>query len=396
MSNKPKVIMLLDNHYGPDFRVEKEALRLLDLKWDVDIYAVENDQYAKEEERDGYRVFRQIPLDINHPFSKAYRDFKKKFISTLCEQHFDVLHCHDFKMFLLGAAVSKKMIDLGKKITLIYDSHEYLSGYPLYQSLEKTSDRLKGRLVWNWFVSQEKKFLPNADYVISVSESICNELNHRFKLKNPAVLIRNIPKTQSVEISGKKYFHDKFGLDKKSKLIIHTGNAFFSTERLKMLIKLVQKHANVKIVFLGSRKSIDRFKPVVKKLKVEDKIFFHDHVAKDEVTKYCSMADIGLVYVWKPHWTSYWYSFPNKLFDVSLAGLPCLATAQPEFIKFNSEHGHMVTFEGNSYEALEAAYLSLLKNYDQLKQNAAKIRSNISWELEAEKLDRIYLGLKHD
>ncbi len=395
MNGKLKVIMLLDNPYGPDFRVEKEALRLLQLGWEVDIYAVENTSLPQTESKDGYQVFRKITLAINHPFSKAFRNFKKEFISALEKEKFDVIHCHDFKMLLLGSALRKHLSQKGKTVKLIYDSHEFLSGYPLYQSLNRKIDQLKGRLVWNWFVVQEQKNIVDADFVISVSESICNELNDKFKLKRPTVLIRNIPKSQTVDTTGKRYFHEKYLLDKNAKVIIHTGNAFFSLDRLKLLVQLVTEHPEAYLVFLGSRKSIDRFKPYVQKHKVEHKIFFHDQVAKDEVTKYCSMADIGLVYVWKPQWRSYWYSFPNKLFDVSLAGLPSLATAQPEFERFNREHKHMVTFKGNSYEALKDAYVLLLENYQELKNNAEKIKDVVSWDEEAKKLDQIYQTLEN-
>ena len=75
--------MLLDNHYGPDYRVEKEALRLLTLGWEVDIHAVQSPSFPKEESKDGYTVFRDISLAINHPFSKAYRDFKKHIVSKI-------------------------------------------------------------------------------------------------------------------------------------------------------------------------------------------------------------------------------------------------------------------------------------------------------------------------
>ena len=299
-------------------------------------------------------------------------------------------------MFLLGAAIKKAVQNQGRNVKMIYDSHEFLSGYPLYQSIDRKLDRLKGKLVWNWFVLQERKNIGKADYVISVSQSICDELERKFSLANPSVLLRNIPKIQGIEKSGKKYFHEKYGLSPEDKVIIHTGNAFFSLDRLALLVRLVREHSEAYIVFLGSRKSIDRFKPYVKKMQVENKIFFHSKVAKDEVTRYCSMADIGLVFVWKPQWISYWFSFPNKLFDVSLAGLPSLATAQPEFERFNREHGHMVTFDGNSYEALNKAYNHLLNTYEELKKNALKIRDSISWEYEAKKLDVIYQSILHD
>ena len=66
---------------------------------------------------------------------------------------FDFIHCHDYHMLFLGYKLNKIL----KTKKLIYDSHELLSGYPIYKSSPKLYNKFKGYFVWIYQVYLEKK-----------------------------------------------------------------------------------------------------------------------------------------------------------------------------------------------------------------------------------------------
>src|SRR5688572_4956109 len=126
------VIMLLDNSLVSDARVEKEAMSLVENGYSVKIMAVRHPQMGMVEIKKFGTIYRVIPDSIDQPFSKNYKKFRKSFIKDILAETFEIIHCHDYKMLLLGAEIKKAR----PGITLIYDAHEYLPGWPFYKEIK--------------------------------------------------------------------------------------------------------------------------------------------------------------------------------------------------------------------------------------------------------------------
>jgi glycosyltransferase involved in cell wall biosynthesis len=297
--------------------------------------------------------------------------------------NFDVIHCHDFRMFFLGCRIKKK----NPNLALIYDSHEYLAGYPYYQRSKKLSNRLKGFVIWNYYYYKEQIDLKKADYIITVSTSLKDFLVN--KSGRPGIVLRNLPPVINKCVDNCNYWHQKFNLPPDKKIVIHTGNAHFSNERLLFLLECIDEDPNLALVFLGSNKSVDEIKNVVEINDFKD-TFFHENVDRAHITHYCSQADIGLVYTWNKKWKSYWYALPNKMMDVSLSGIPVLSTEQPELKKFINIFRHGVTFNGDSKSSLKEAIEKIIESYDLFKENANEIEEQLNWQLESKKLIDLY------
>ncbi|MFA6924324.1 MAG: glycosyltransferase family 4 protein [Bacteroidales bacterium] len=379
-----KVIMLLDNNFKSDARVEREAISLFENGYDVEVYAEKFDDLLNYEVRNNIKIFREIDKSIHRPLSKEYNFFKEKFVDEIVKKDFSILHCHDYKMLLLGAEIKKKKND----IKLIYDSHEYLAGFPFYKEIPTLKGKVKGWFIWKYYFEQEKKSIKYADKIITISQGIAEEMRKHFDLPDAPLVLRNIPSLFA--LSSEKYFHKKFNISFDKKVIVSSGNLYFGEKRVKMLIDAARESENIYLLFIGSTPKHKKLKNRIESLNLSDKVFFHDYISSQEIGKLISNADIGLVHTWQPKWKSHWHSLPNRFFEYCLAGLPIVCTSQPEFVRLGNEFNNAVFYRGDKKNDLIKAIHNCLENYETLKQNALKIRENLSWEKESEKLIEIY------
>ncbi|MEQ9063543.1 MAG: glycosyltransferase [Vicingaceae bacterium] len=389
-----RICVLLDNDFSSDDRVKIECLALIEGGHEVTLYALKGSSLLEEEEMGGIKIRRVFGSALTAPYRREWKNFEKAFVGDISSMDYDIIHCHDFNMVPMGVAIKRKTdAEFGKKIKVVYDSHEYLRGYKYYMRSSGAWNILKGKIVWNWYLYKEERSLGHIDALITVSESIIEEFKKRLPSNVPTELIRNMPSVVKRAQKGQKYFHDHFDLPHLAKLIIHTGNTFFSEERYRWLSRLLEENENYYLVFLGSQASIDALKKMQKAEGLSSRILFHPQVPRDQITFYCSMADIGLVYTWNPKWKSYWFAAPNKLMDVALAGLPLLTTSQPELKRFIEINKNGCFFDGDDYNKLVDAFKKLTQNMAEYKSGAKEVTSKYHWGDEKKKLLDLYAKL---
>lgn len=378
-----RIVMLLDNSYPPDPRVENEINALLSAGHSIELFCVKSDKLEDFQENDQLTVRREIPVIFYRPFSEEYQNFVKDFAQRIAQTTPDFIHCHDFRMLFLGVEIKK----LSPDSKLIYDSHEFLAGYPYFIRNSSLSSKMKGLFIWTSYIYREKKSFKYVDAVITVSENLRQRLEK--SSGKPAFLIRNIPPNATICKENCNYWHEHFKLEKNCKVLIHTGNAHYSNKRIKWLLKAVSKYEDLALIFLGSNTSLIEIENKAKKRSFSN-VYFHEQIPRKYITFYCSQANFGLVYTWNRFWKSYWYALPNKLIDVSLAGLPVLATNQPELKNFVDRFKNGITFSGNNERELNEALASMIKNEGALRENGKTVAEKISWEKESEVLCDIY------
>jgi glycosyltransferase involved in cell wall biosynthesis len=386
--NKGPIIILLDNEYRPDSRVENELNALCDSGFVVEMHCMKSQDLPKLENAGNLTIYRDVSEKLYRPFSKEYRSFTKEFTIKISALKPSIIHCHDFRMFFLACEIKK----VYREVKIIYDSHEYLMGYPYFYRTKSWSSKFKGFFVWAYYVYCENRDLKKADAIITVSNALLNKLKKRSG--KPALLLRNIPPNSKTCKQHCHYWHDLYKLPLDTKIVVHTGNAHYSTKRIHFLFDEFKKRKNLALVFLGTNKSIDNLKQICTRKGISN-IYFHEQIPRKFVTYYCSQANIGLVYTWNKIWISYWYALPNKLIDVSLSGIPVLSTNQPELAHFIDTYQHGVTFDGTSQKALSTALDRILENEATYKKQAEKIETKLTWDTEKQGLIDLYKKLKH-
>ena len=386
MHTTKRILMLLDNPLKSDSRVEREMKALAKAGHDVTVLATNEDpSLPAEEETESYRVVRRLNTAFKAPYRKGYGRKNAEAVELILGSRFDVLHCHDYHMLIMGAAAKKRL----PGITLLYDAHEYLRGAPLYLEARGVITKLKAFLVWKRALKDERTAVRAADRILTITNSIAAKMKDDFGLANLPEVVRNIPPKVPLR-KRVNYFHDHFKIDRSNKILLNLGTIYHTDTELSHLFETVRDTPNLKLVFMGNRPRFHEVKAQVEAHAAQSQhVFFHDYINSEDIGDYIASADIGLAHI-RVDWEGHRLGFTNRFLAYSFAGLPVICTRQDECVRIGREYGHVELYEIASRASLRQAIDSMLQHYDQRTLNIPRIREEMSWETEVQKLDLLY------
>lgn len=305
-----------------------------------------------------------------------YRAFK-----VVQQDPADIYHANDLNTLPLGYLVKRRF---GGK--LLYDSHEL---YTERNTLQKQSAFSK------WFLRMLESFLiKRTDHTITVSRAIALELGKRYKVKTPDVIM-NVPRLK--KFTRPKSLRKIIGIPPKDKIMIYVGVITFN-RGLEETIQSIKYLDNISLVIMGYGNPLylKNLKKLIRQEKVSGKVNFFGPVATDDVVKYASSADLGVLAL-KSYSLSYYYSLPNKFFEYLASGLPVAVSDFPEMKRIVEKNGVGVTFDPEYPEAIAAAAKKVLGNgriAGEIKKKAINLAwKKYNWDIEGKKLSRIYKSL---
>ena len=301
-----------------------------------------------------------------------YMEYNIRLLFLLIFSRSDVYLSNDLDTLLPNFIVAKL-----KDKTLVYDSHEMFCEGP----------ELQGRkLVQSIWKKIEKSIVPRLDYVYTVSESIANNYNKRYKVNFK--VIRNIPKLVKKRTEVKQFnFLNK-------KIILYQG-VMNPGRGLEEVISAMQFIDSAVLVIIGFGKVEGDLKNLVRERNLEDKVVFYGKVPLEDLFSYTIQADIGLV-LEKPLGLSFTYSLPNKLFDYIHAGVPIIASPLVEIRRIMSEADIGVIIESYEPKYLANKINLMLENKESIalwKKNMLKLSKNLNWEIESIKIKKLFAKL---
>ena len=261
-----------------------------------------------------------------------------------------------------------------KKVSLVYDSHELFSEGP----------ELQGRkLVQSFWRNLEDYFLPKIDKSYTVSQSIVNFYNTKYK--NKMGLVRNIPlqedflKTEEVQFPTAQ------------KTILYQG-VLNPGRGLKKMIKALHFLEDFDLVIIGYGKVEQELKEFVLQQNMQHRVHFLGRIAREKLFNYTKKATLGMV-LEEPLGLSFTYALPNKLFDYIHAELPIIAGKLPEVVRIIKKHKVGVIVEDYSPKTIAKAIKDLVANKPlllQIKENQQKAKAELCWEKEQLQLAKYF------
>src|SRR3954464_1054848 len=225
-----RVAMLLHKSVEHDSRVRREAKALAAAGHSVT--GVELDAGARGE-LDGFvRRSAAPPVWVRRtlPFQGYRAVFLASFLAPLLSPPPDGVHAHDAAMLLPGL--------IGARLTrarLVYDSHELATGVPYREG------------GWARFVAGiERRGVPRAAAVITVSDGIAARLAELYRLRRPPVVVRNVCALPAASRTGSRLR----GVAGDAPLVLHQGAA--APDRgCEVLIRALALVPDAVLVFLG-------------------------------------------------------------------------------------------------------------------------------------------------
>ena len=396
------ILMLLENPFPPDIRVQKEAAALTKARHKVFLLCPTKEGQKEIEEFQNIKIIR---FNGHHPTNFFQRKFIMGFqaltlrnllwstaiIKLIIKNKIDVLHVHDLLLLPTALAV-KKEID----IPVIADLHE---NYPELLRIKYGSNKMKWKdrlLVGaDRWVKLEPELLHKVDHIIVVVEEAKERLEKLGISSGKITIISNSEALEywdsyAIDRSIVKQFNDSFVISYIGGFGVHRGiDTAIHAMRSSFL-----KGLNLKLLLVGAGGWYsDELKRLANQIGVSDKIEFIPWVPIEMVRSYMEVSNIGLVpHNSTPHTET---TVPHKLFQYMLFGKPLVVSSCRPLKRIVEQTKSGLVFCSGDEDSLAEKISSLFHSqklcrlYGQNGETAA-IYGKYSWTNQADTLLELY------
>jgi glycosyltransferase involved in cell wall biosynthesis len=198
---------------------------------------------------------------------------------------------------------------------LVFDAHE------LFPEVPEVTGRKFVKAVWTKI---EDWIFPRLKRTYTVSQSIADSYNQKYGMNMQVV--RNIP------LAGRQAgtsVPQVLPIDAKGKKVLLYQGAVNVGRGIEQLIDTMPCLDEFVFYVVGDGDVLDEMKERVKRLGLNDRVFFTGRVPFEQLPAYTACADIGINLL-ENKGLSYYYSLPNRIFDYIRAEIPVLASDFPE------------------------------------------------------------------
>jgi len=315
-----KILMLLENEFLRDPRVEKEVQSLFKAGHEVIVAAVTSSGLPYEERKSDCIVLRKniskfiVKSSVGALKVPVYFNFWRRHLRKILKNYKpEAIHVHDLPLCQVALELKKKY-----NCKVVLDLHE---NWPALLGVSAHTNTFLGRILssekeWR---SYEKSCAGKADAIIAVVDEMKTRIA---KLGIPQEKIYVLENTPDSDKSGELIFER----DENYFTLLYVGGISYHRGLQYVIdgISLLVNEIPVRLWIAGDGKFAASLKDRVKKLGLENHVKFYGLVAQSDVKDLMRKADYGLI----PHVRSEQSdnSSPNKLFEYMETGLPVLAS----------------------------------------------------------------------
>jgi glycogen synthase len=253
----------------------------------------------------------------------------------------DIVHANDFATLPAGWLLAR-----AKHARLVYDAHE------LYTEQEPDPPRLH-RLV---ATRAEGWIARRADSVVTVADTIADELHVRLRLATPPLVVLNCPPLTDLT---SKPAHTR---DLQA---IYQG-AVGPGRQLADLFEVASFLENVQVTIRVIGVDTEVLRSEVAHRGLEEQVRIAEAIAADELVAALEGFDVGLV-INRPVTRNDELVLPNKLFEYLMAGMAVVAPRLTELHRLIERENVGLTFEPANPRSLADALLLLATDRDTLR-----------------------------
>ncbi len=381
-----KVVMLVLNDMTWDARVDREAAALVEAGHSVTVLALRSDGSAEHERRDGYaihRVAEHTSASWSRPLRKVgeLRRRARTLVNAAIELAPDVIHAHDTDT-LVAAAQAARLLG----VPLVYDAHE------LYPDMISEFGARGSWPVQRYWHTIERRHIPRAAAVITVSDGLAAELRSRFGVS--PVVVRNVPVLSPLARTGR--LRAELGLLGDDRRIALYQGVLIPGRGLRSLVEAAARVPGLILAIQGFGPEEAPMKERVRALGAEERIRFMGKKTPAELHEYACGADIGVLIYERTTLNNYLAS-PNKLYSYLMAGLPVAGSAFPGIAEVVLDERVGLTFESSDIGSISAALEALVADPAARQEMGDRARllaeTRFNWTVEKQALLDAYARL---
>lgn len=285
-----KVLMLLENPFPPDPRVEKEILSLVNAGHYVYLLCVEYGNLPEIEKREGWEIHRLHvsksyfdKIRVTFLAFPLYFNFWRKVVRGFVKEYaIDLIHVHDLPLSKVALEQRKQC---GVKVVL--DQHEFFSNWIVETSYMNS---FAGKIIrlFSDFKKYEKKSLEAADVVITVAEPLREIYLKEYDIQPERLLM--IPNTPTRRIFNRENIKQEIINRYEKDFVMFYAGGIDSLRGIDTAIEalsLIKKDIpNAKIVLGGKLTKEYDYTVAARKFGVEDAIDFVGWIDESDLPSY--------------------------------------------------------------------------------------------------------------
>jgi glycosyltransferase involved in cell wall biosynthesis len=291
-----KILMVLDEEFPPDYRVEKEAESLMESGHEIILlcYTTTKDRPTKEYHK-GIQIRRfYIQKNVRNKLSALYLVLPfyrwiwlTRVRKLVKEEKPDAIHIHDLPLCDIGLNMKKKF-----GLKLICDQHEYYSNWIVQNAHYNTFIGRIVKALSNW-KKYEKKMLQQADLVITVEEPLRQEYIANVGIDTDRIItLPNTPKKSfsesAIDSSLQEKYNQHFVLFYLGGIDILRG----IDTAIQAVPEIIEEIPDLKVVLAGKVwKNIDPIQ-IAEGLGVGEYVEFVGWVPVNKLPSYIEASDV--------------------------------------------------------------------------------------------------------
>lgn len=394
-----KILMVLNNTFPTDIRVEKEALSLVEAGHEVGLLSISDYEKSEVTVYKGIKVYRVAVSTFT--LKKMYglaamipwidRVVAKQVLKIFEHETYDAIHLHDLYLFGAASILRKKI-----KAHFIGDLHEnYVDALKDYKWSTTYPNKLF--ISFSKWERKEREWLQLFDRIIVVNEGMRDKnIEKGVPAKDITVISNSIDITifdeYEMDANTIKRYQDYFTL-------VYVGG-FINNRGLEHVVRGMKRLKNynpkIKLLLVGDGEMMGVLKELAKELDIEDVVDFEGWQPQEKIRSYLKASDVGLVPFKRTPQTD--NSSSNKLYQYMHCGLPILATNCTSVEKLVTEEECGIIYEEENVDQFVKNVIKLYENESLSKQlaNSGKeaIKEKYNWGVDAEKLINVYKSIE--
>jgi glycosyltransferase involved in cell wall biosynthesis len=441
-----RIVMLVDNGIRGDSRVQKTARSAADAGWDVTLLGCVAADEAPSAWRLGAAEARLLPLAglarapsgrgsstagirarmlargglalraarlARRPLElaqvwfwravkgdRAWRSLEpglwnyERALGPLIDQLMpDIIHAHDFRMLGVGARAVVRARAAGRAVSLVWDAHEFLPGVKPWRNNAR------------WLPAHrayEREYAPDADAVVTVSDSLADLLQREHSLPRRPTVVLNAPQIDrdaATLTNPTADLRHLCGITAQQPLLVYAGSV--SVQRglatlVHALPRLPGVHAAL-VVPDPSAPYLLELLATANRLGAADRLHVLPYVPYEDVVAFLSAADVGVIPI--HHWPNHEIALITKFFEYSHARLPIVVSDVKTMAETVRATDQGEVFRARDVADFVRAIDAVLADPQHYRDAYDKLDSRLStwtWSAQAEKLDSIYQSLVPD
>jgi len=388
-----RILMVVsDNTYPPDIRVEKEIKALMPDGHVIGVVRLRLGEEPLYEVINGTQVWRlKVPLRHVRLIGRAleltvFRHMLYRKIGAIARDFRpDVIHVHDLPLAMAAIKVATRV-----NARFVVDLHEHYIGL--------LEDRgLKGLLGWlmaTILTKEERRVYPSADAIITVVEEHKHRIEQEFRVKDRVHAVSNTADIHALRrVKGHSKAKMRWDMCYVGAISPERGLDTF----LDALSKVKQR---IRVAIVGTGSGIDKLRAKAQNQRHD--IMFTGHLPFSKAMECVASSPYGIIPYRRTRLTE--HTVPHKLFQYMYLGAVPIVSDVPPLKRIVSTGRCGLVFRAGDADDLAHTIekaMDIYRNHtdewrDMAMHGTKAVEERYNWSADAEKLRIVYRNLEVD